>query len=792
MGVQSLRKRELLAEPYLPFVRHADDHTVITSSRGAFRVMKLRGASFTTIDNKTINTLHSRLANALRQVADDNVMLYSHIIRREDKSLPDGQCKTDFSKWLDKTYTAQITSKRLFANDLYVTIYVQPKGLSRLNWSRGARKARKTDVEVDADLLEQLEENSANLMASLGRYGPELLGLVKNRRGVICSEPVSFLREIISGRRELMPLTNGPIANAVYTDRALFGREAFEIRHPGGSTIGGVLGMKDHTPNTRPDMFDELLSAPYRFVLAQSFRFLNKGSQLDDMELKRGQMSNAQDAGADQADDLLDARKKLMANAYVMGEHNLSLTVFADTLKEKQNAMNDASRVMSDCGIVVAREDLGIESAFWAQLPGNRSQRLRPGTLNSRNFAAMSPFHNYPSGKPDGNHWGQAMAKLKTSSGGPFHINLHNGDLGHTAVLGPSGSGKTVWQLFMLSQLEKLDVKRVFFDKDRGGEIFVRACGGDYLNFAIGKPTGCAPFKKIPLNAETETFFIALIKSLLRDDQHPFTATDNARIEQAVRSLKDIEQPLRSVEVVRELLGRSSDFAEEDISTRLQKWCEGGRLGWVFDNDEDKIGFDADLMGFDITAFLDEPEIRSPIMFYLLYRVRQLINGQRLAIFIDEFWKALDDPSFVEFAKDLLKVLRKRNGFMVMGTQDPSDVIDSSISRTIINQCASALFFPSDKAQEDELIGEFGLSHREYTIVRTELEKGQFLFKQGQDAVVCELDLRGHDEALNVLSGKDKTLTIMEEIIEREGTDDPSVWLPIFHSTIKARPELLA
>ncbi|NSX56794.1 VirB4 family type IV secretion/conjugal transfer ATPase [Parasulfitobacter algicola] len=780
MGSQTFRKRELLADNYLPFVRHADDHTVITTSRGAFQTMRLNGAAFLTADNKTINVLHERLANAMRQIADDNVMIYSHIVRRQDTELPIGDLKSSFGKWMDETYTSNLVTKRHFVNDLYVTVYVQPRGLAKLGLSQGVRKARKNDVEVDADLLEQLDETTTKLKASLQRYGPEMLGLVKNRLGVICSEPMTFLRELISGNRSLMPLVNGPLGNAVYTDRVLFGREAFEIRHAGGSTVGGILGMKDHMPKTRPTMFDELLSAPFRFVLAQSFRFLAKGAQLDEMKLRQGRMENANDAGFTQADELTDARDELMSNAWVMGEHNLSLMILADTTREKQAAMSDASRMLSDGGIVVAREDLGIESAFWAMLPGNHGKRLRPARLTSRNFAALSSFHNFPSGKPSGNFWGPAISKLKTTSGGPYFLNVHKGDLGHTFVCGPSGSGKTVFQLFVMSQLEKFGAKRVLFDKDRGGAIFVRASGGDYLDFKMGKPTGCAPFKAIPLNAATQPFFIDLIKSMLRDDQHPFTASDNARIERAVESLEQIDQAHRSVSVVREVLGTSAGDGDADIGTRFEKWCEGGRLAWVFEGERDEIGFEADLLGFDVTDFLDEPEIRNPIMLYLLYRVRQLINGQKIAIFIDEFWKALGDASFVEFAKDLLKVLRKQNGFIVMGTQDPSDVIASPISRTVINQCASKIFFPSDTAKEEEFVDEFGLSYREYTIIRSELETGQFLIRQGQDAVVCELDLKGQDDALAVLSGRTETVALMDEIIQQYSSD-PDVWLPIFH-----------
>jgi hypothetical protein len=42
--------------------------------------------------------------------------------------------------------------------------------------------------------------------------------------------------------------------------------------------------------------------------------------------------------------------------------------------------------------MLVAREDLALEAAFWAQLPGNFPVRPRKAPITSRNFAAMAPF----------------------------------------------------------------------------------------------------------------------------------------------------------------------------------------------------------------------------------------------------------------------------------------------------------------------------------------------------------------------------------------------------------------
>ena len=147
--------------------------------------------------------------------------------------------------------------------------------------------------------------------------------------------------------------------------------------------------------------------------------------------------------------------------------------------------------------MLVAREDLALEAAFWAQLPGNFPFRPRKAPITSRNLAAMAPFHNYPLGRADGNHWGEALALLITSARSPYHFSLHASDpsdpdggsrkdTGHTLICGPTGSGKTVLSDFLIALLARRDTTQVIFDKDRGLEILVRALGGEYFPLKSG------------------------------------------------------------------------------------------------------------------------------------------------------------------------------------------------------------------------------------------------------------------------------------------------------------------
>ena len=148
--------------------------------------------------------------------------------------------------------------------------------------------------------------------------------------------------------------------------------------------------------------------------------------------------------------------------------------------------------------MTVAREDLALEAAFWAQLPGNFALRPRKAPITSRNFAAMAAFHNYPRGRATGNHWGDALALL-TNARSPYYFSLHASDpadpdggsrkdTGHTFICGPTGSGKTVFIGFLVAMLQRQGATQVVFDKDRGLEILVRALGGEYLPLQNGVP----------------------------------------------------------------------------------------------------------------------------------------------------------------------------------------------------------------------------------------------------------------------------------------------------------------
>ena len=166
-------------------------------------------------------------------------------------------------------------------------------------------------------------------------------------------------------------------------------------------------------------------------------------------------------------------------------------------------------------------------------------------------------------------------------------------------------------------------------------------------------------------------FLAQWVGKLVATDR-PLSVADLSDIAMAIDGLADLPRAQRSLAALRTFLDNTES---EGIAARIKRWEAGQPLGWVFDNVEDDIGIGATFLGYDITDFLDNPEIRTPLMSYLFHRVEQLIDGQRIIIVIDEFWKALADEGFRDLAQNKLKTIRKQNGLMLFATQSPRDAI---------------------------------------------------------------------------------------------------------------------
>jgi type IV secretion system protein VirB4 len=358
-----------------------------------------------------------------------------------------------------------------------------------------------------------------------------------------------------------------------------------------------------------------------------------------------------------------------------------------------------------------------------------------------------------------------------------------------TIIFGPTTAGKTSLLMFLLLMFEQAMIEQnrqsglrgsvVLFDKDRGGELLVRASCGTYLELRRGEASGMAPLRGLKNTKRDADFLRSWIIALIQSDEKGTLAPDEEkRLERAIARQLQMPVALRSLAALREFLGHADPLG---CGPRLEKWCRGNALGWAFDGETDDVTIDEAITGFDMTQLLEHDEVCAPAGAYLLYRVTQILDGRRVVLSIDEFRFYLRNPQFARVVDDLLLTVRKSNGAIFLALQMPEHIIESPLGPSIVAQCQTKILYPSPTADRKTYIEDLKCTEGEFRAVREDMliGKRRFLLKRETGSVICEFDLSDMRDYVAVLSGRANTVRFAAELRRSLG-EHPDKWLPAF------------
>ena len=788
---------------FLPFSSHVSTHVLKTVGGEYLMTWAIEGLPFVGREAWEIDHKHetfNRLLQGLRAPDFSNVAFWTHDVRRRKAIESAAKFDEVFHQQLSDKYFRKLSNERTLQNALYLTLVYRP--------IVGPRALRERPKSLEAirtaehAAISTMQELAGNVEAVLGPYGARRLGIYEAKNGVQFSSTLELFSFLLNRVDEKVPVLNAPARDVIATSRLSFSTRSgdFLIAHPGAPpSYGAMLTVKDYPSATSVGVLNGLKYLDFEYVITHSFSPKGRHEAMKALERTQGMMISSGDRAHSQIAELNQAMDQLASGHFVLGEYHFSIAVFADSQGQLAKNLATTRAELSNAGFVSVKEDLAVAAGFFAQFPANWKYRTRVAHVSSLNFLGLSPLHNFAMGKRTGNPWGPAITTLQTTNGQPFNFNFHatkidedaEGEMaiGNTMVIGKSGSGKTALVNFLLSQSQALSPAPTvfFFDKDRGAEIFVRAAGGRYLALENGAPTGFNPFQCERTEANIQ-FLCGLVRLLCGKDA--FTAREDQDIYIAVSALLDLPDGLRTISNLQKSLPNQGD---DGLYARLRKWTRGQALGWVFDNPIDQIKLDgAPLIGFDYTEILDLPEVRVPIINYLLHRLESLIDGRRLIYVMDEFWKILEGGGGLkDFARNKQKTIRKQNGLGIFATQSPEDALKSDIAAALIEQTATLVLLPNPNARREDYVDGLKLTQAEFEVVSALDERSRcFLVKQGHESAICKLDLNGLNDELAIISASTANVEILRDVLTthatKHGVDPdllrPGQWLPDFQA----------
>ncbi|MEM6474969.1 MAG: VirB4 family type IV secretion/conjugal transfer ATPase [Pseudomonadota bacterium] len=795
IGPAAWSAKEARVGDRLPYERLIDESTVLLRDGSVMSSIQVPGLLFETEDSDALNAHAATREVMLRSTLDARFVMYHHVIRRRVEVELDAEFPDPLSRHIDARWKERLAGGSLFINDQFVTLIRRPargtaglpERVSKFFSRRGA-----DELEADPKDIRSLKAAITGLVASLSSYGAVVLGdytAPGSENGSTNSEMLELLSALYNGemRPVRRPHEDTDIGHMLPYRRASFGLDAMELRGSGDLDFSAILGLKDYPEATSPGLLDPLLRLPYEMIVTESYAPNERTTARERIDLALRRSRSVDEEAAAERNDMMAARDALGNGGVGFGDHHLTVLVRESSLNRLDDATAACAAALADTGAIAVREDTNLEPSFWAQFPGNEEYIVRRALISSANMAGFGSFHGFALGQAGGNHWGDAVTLLETTSATPFFFNFHHGDLGNFSVIGPSGSGKTVVMNFLAAQAQKFKPRTILFDKDRGAELFIRGIGGRYDRINPGEPTGFNPLS-LPDTPGNKAFLRDWLGVLLKADGPEEFGLISAAVDAAYQN----DARLRRLRHFKELLAGARRPEPGDLADRLGAWIgdasgDGGEHAWLFDNERDALDLDTRVLGFDMTQLLENPRLRTPTMMYLFHRIDERLDGQPTMILIDEGWKALDDEVFAARIRDWLKTLRKRNALVGFATQSARDALESRISTALVEQTATMVFMPNSRARPEDYCDGFGLTDHELALIRTLPAHSRcFLVRQPDASVVVRLDLSGAPEVLTVLSGREASVRRLDLLREAVG-DEPSAWYPAL--TNKAWPD---
>lgn len=778
---------------YIPYQSLITD-VVITKDFDFMATWQIEGICFEVESEVDIAVMKNRLNMMFRQFSSTKISFYFHNCRMNIEDKLHSNFSNDFLQELDEKYYDALKKGSLKENKLFFTAIFSP--LSRASKSSLKKDSFDNRLKQINSILKEFRKYCDNIEANLLQFNPTRLSTYKEN-DITYSTQLEFYNYLISGKYTKAMVSDAEIYKYLSgnLNNIMFSKTTSQINfNDGAKKFLKAVEIYDYPAESFTGIFNLLMYLNIEYIITQSYVPIQKIEAQGSINTQRKRMISAEDDAVSQIVELDEALDQLSSGEISFGKFHFSVIVFGDTIEQVEKNTNTLVTTLQNVGIMPKVADIALPATYFAQFPANFGIRPRIHTISSANFASFVALHNFPEGRRDGNPWGEAVTILKTPNGQPYYFNFHEMKkkddfddkvLANTLIIGQSGGGKTVLMNFLLNQLGKYEdintfhpntpenkKKATFFylDKDKGAMGNIMAIGGKYITIDGGKPTGFNPFQ-VDNTSENLRKLQVLMKMLVTRNGEILSTQEEEQLNNAVSSVMRLFEKEERKNGISLVLAHLTEGANErnSMKSRLNLWAKDNKFGWCFDNEVDNFNFDdknTTIYGIDGTDILRDREVSDMVAYYILWRIFDLTDGRRFALFIDEAWDWIRNPVVADEVFNKEKTIRKQNGFLVLGTQSVEDLAKSDIATALIEQSATVLLLSNPKAKEEDYIKSLNMTEEEYEFVVTaDPSKYLFLVKQNEKRAIAKIDLSHVGRTfLKILSTESSYIDDLEKI----------------------------
>jgi type IV secretion system protein VirB4 len=616
-------------------------------------------------------------------------------------------------------------------------------------------------------------------------------------------ETVAYLHSSVSLKRHRIAFPH----TQLFLDRVL---PDSELENTLTMRLGGryipIIGVNDFPEDTYPAILDALNRARLEYRWVSRYLCMDKEDQKKEARKKekahRGNRKTFLQTFAESTSgssgsgvinhgagvlesDSIDAGVEIETDQAALGYLSSGVMVWDADYKQAKRKAEIVRNIINSAGFTCKEETWNALEAWKAMMPGQVYANYRALPVMSYNLSHVLPLSSVWAGMRRNEHAGHITGVdtphivCSTAEGTPFFLNINPTDVGHTAVWGPTGAGKSTLLNLLEVQFFKYPGSQVIvFDKGRSCRQICLASGGLFYEPAAENAAGISfqPLRDLETDRDMMDA-MDFIESLCLVSAKDYEVTPPMRtaVKEALDLLRDKGPEARTITSFVHYVNYLDPKTGRPVFKEMLAdylW-DGGKFGKIFDSRSSGLSLDTRFLAIEMEDLMNRRDgCIVPALVYLFNLVEKMFDGRLSLLVLDEAWLFLKNEIFAGKIAEWLKVLRKKNVFVVFATQEVADVEKSPLKTTIIQQCLTKIYLADPSASTAGMIDvyrAFGLSDPEITLITASRMKRDYFYTSPLGRRLFQLSLGPLTLAL--IGSPDHGL--LDELVREQGAGVP-------------------
>ena len=486
--------------------------------------------------------------------------------------------------------------------------------------------------------------------------------------------------------------------------------------------------------------------------------------------------------------DVIELLANIRRNRECLLHCSVFLELKAKSLDELKDLQNEVSMELTRSKISVDRLTLRQKEGFLSVLPVGFNQF---GTQFERVLPASSAANLYPfnySGKTDPKGLYIGRDKYGTNILVDLDRRAEDKTTSNILILGNSGQGKSYLMKLLLINIRESGKKVIVLDPEAEYEDLCNNLGGCYIDFLSGE------FKINPLEPKAWSD-----STEIGEDDSPEAFKKVTRLSQHIAFLKDFfrcykefdDTQIDTIEILLAKLyarfgitdttdyseKKSTDFptmsdfyklCEEEFMTydktrkylyteeTLQEVCLGinsmcvGSESKYFDGHTNIT--DGDFLCFGVKGLMDSNKrLKDAMLFNILsYMSNQLLGEGNTAASIDELYLFLSNMTAIEYIRNAMKRVRKKDSSVILASQNIEDFLIPSIrefTKPLFSIPTHQFLFNAGQINPKEYMDALQVEPSEFELIKYP-ERGTCLYRCGNERYLLQVTAPEYKSAI--------------------------------------------